>query len=88
MDKAQELYDVKMLCYTSFYEREPVVEHLKGRLTTFFRECIEAWAEVLESRVPVLQQKPGDLGLRRGQRKLPRIPLLLPSMTETALWLC
>jgi hypothetical protein len=48
MDKAQEWHDAKLLWYTSFYEREPVVKHLKGRLTTFFRECNEAWAKVLE----------------------------------------
>ncbi len=43
MDKAQEWYDAKLLWYSSFYERQPVVEHLEGRLTNFFKECKEAW---------------------------------------------
>ncbi len=86
MDKAQEWYDAKLLWYNSFYEHQLVVERLKGRLTTFFRECREAWAKQprWRSRATVLPQKPRDPGVRRGQRKLPRSHSLLQSMTERA----
>ena len=48
MDKAQEWYDAKLLWYRSFYERKPVTDYLKRRLTTFLADCPPAWNKVLE----------------------------------------
>ena len=48
MDKAQEWYDAKLTWYRSFYERKPVTDYLKRRLTTFFVACPPAWNKVLE----------------------------------------
>ncbi len=48
MDKAQEWYNAKLMWYRSFYERKPVTDFLKRRLTAFFTECPQAWNKVLE----------------------------------------
>ncbi len=40
--------DAKLMWYRSFYERKPVTDFLKKRLTTFFNDCPSAWNKVLE----------------------------------------
>ncbi len=48
MDKAQEWYDTKLMWYRSFYERKPVSDFLKKRLTIFFKDCPLALTKVSE----------------------------------------
>ena len=61
MDKAQEWYDTELTWYWSFYERKPVTDFLKKRLTTFFNDCPSAWNKVLEVKeTGTTPLKPGD----------------------------
>ena len=48
MDKAQEWYDAKLKWHRSFYERKPVTDYLKRRLTTFCADCLPSKNKVLE----------------------------------------
>ncbi len=59
-----------------FYE--PVVEHLKVRLTTFFRDCKKAWAKVLEIKGNSTTAEARRSRLQERPTKAPVEPLTTP----------
>ncbi len=78
MDKALEWYDAKLMWYRSFYERKPVTDFLKRRLTTFFTECPRAWNKVLEVKGTSTTAEAGRATAQPKPSRAPSKPLATP----------